>query len=113
MLAQELIGVGIQDPDVKAQLAANTEESVGRGVFGSPSFFVGNELFFGKDRLREVEDEILRWGRSSVHLDDSARGVQEEGEQRVPVSIIPAHSVSKCRPGELLEAGLHRPNCLI
>jgi 2-hydroxychromene-2-carboxylate isomerase len=29
-----------------------------RGVFGSPSFFVGDELFFGKDRLREVEEEI-------------------------------------------------------
>jgi 2-hydroxychromene-2-carboxylate isomerase len=31
---------------------------VARGVFGSPSFFVGSELFFGKDRLREVEEEI-------------------------------------------------------
>jgi 2-hydroxychromene-2-carboxylate isomerase len=47
-----------QDPDVKAELLANTEASVGRGVFGSPSFFVGDELFFGKDRLREVEEEI-------------------------------------------------------
>jgi 2-hydroxychromene-2-carboxylate isomerase len=47
-----------QDPSVKAELLANTEASVGRGVFGSPSFFVGGELFFGKDRLREVEEEI-------------------------------------------------------
>jgi len=47
-----------QDPNVKAELLANTEASVGRGVFGSPSFFVGDELFFGKDRLREVEEEI-------------------------------------------------------
>jgi 2-hydroxychromene-2-carboxylate isomerase len=46
------------NPDVKAELLANTEASVGRGVFGSPSFFVGDELFFGKDRLREVEEEI-------------------------------------------------------
>jgi 2-hydroxychromene-2-carboxylate isomerase len=46
------------DPDVKQELLANTEASVARGVFGSPSFFVGSELFFGKDRLREVEEEI-------------------------------------------------------
>jgi 2-hydroxychromene-2-carboxylate isomerase len=46
------------DPDVKHELLANTEASVARGVFGSPSFFVGEELFFGKDRLREVEEEI-------------------------------------------------------
>jgi len=46
------------DPDVKQELLANTDASVARGVFGSPSFFVGGELFFGKDRLREVEEEI-------------------------------------------------------
>ena len=40
------------------ELVANTEASVARGVFGSPSFFVGEELYFGKDRLREVEEEI-------------------------------------------------------
>ena len=48
----------MQDPAVKAALLANTEASVARGVFGSPSFFVGDELFFGKDRLRDVEEEI-------------------------------------------------------
>ena len=47
-----------EDPDVKQKLIANTEDAVARGVFGSPSFFVGKELFFGKDRLREVEEEI-------------------------------------------------------
>ena len=46
------------DPDVKQELLDNTNASVARGVFGSPSFFVGDELFFGKDRLREVEEEI-------------------------------------------------------
>ena len=54
------IMAGIQDPEVKAGLIANTESSVQRGVFGSPSFFVGSELFFGKDKLRDVEDEIER-----------------------------------------------------
>ena len=57
--AEELIA-GAQDPSVKAELIANTEDAVGRGVFGSPSFFVGAELFFGKDRLRDVEEEIQR-----------------------------------------------------
>ncbi len=49
---------GIKDPAVKQKLIENTEDAVTRGVFGSPSFFVGSELFFGKDRLREVEEEI-------------------------------------------------------
>ena len=46
------------DPGVKQELLATTERAVARGVFGSPSFFVGDELFFGKDRLREVEEAI-------------------------------------------------------
>jgi 2-hydroxychromene-2-carboxylate isomerase len=49
-----------QTPEVKDQLMRNTSEAVDRGVFGIPSFFVGNELFFGKDRLRDVEEEIVR-----------------------------------------------------
>jgi 2-hydroxychromene-2-carboxylate isomerase len=57
-LPAEALLAAMQDPDVKAQLIRNTEDSVSRGVFGSPSFFVGTELFFGKDRLREVEEEI-------------------------------------------------------
>lgn len=49
-----------QDADVKARLLANTQDAHARGAFGSPSFFVGSELYFGKDRLREVEEEIQR-----------------------------------------------------
>jgi 2-hydroxychromene-2-carboxylate isomerase len=48
-----------QDPKVKERLARNTEESVARGSFGAPTFFVGDEIFFGKDRLRDVEAEIV------------------------------------------------------
>jgi 2-hydroxychromene-2-carboxylate isomerase len=55
--ADELLALA-EDPDVKRELLANTERSVARGVFGSPSFFVGGELFFGKDRLRDVEEAI-------------------------------------------------------
>jgi 2-hydroxychromene-2-carboxylate isomerase len=48
-----------QEPAVKDRLLANTQKSVERGNFGSPTFFVGNQIFFGKDRLRDVEEEIL------------------------------------------------------
>jgi 2-hydroxychromene-2-carboxylate isomerase len=49
-----------QEPEVKHRLLKNTQESVERGTFGAPTFFVGKEIFFGKDRLRDVEEEILR-----------------------------------------------------
>jgi 2-hydroxychromene-2-carboxylate isomerase len=49
-----------QEPEVKDKLLKNTQESVERGTFGSPTFFVGSEIFFGKDRLRDVEEEIQR-----------------------------------------------------
>ena len=39
-------------------LIDTTSEAVEKGVFGSPTFFVENEIFFGKDRLEEVESEI-------------------------------------------------------
>jgi 2-hydroxychromene-2-carboxylate isomerase len=48
-----------QEPTVKDRLLQNTQGSVERGTFGSPTFFVGDEIFFGKDRLRDVEEEIL------------------------------------------------------
>jgi len=49
-----------QEPAVKDRLLKNTEASVARGAFGSPTFFVGSEIFFGKDRLRDVEEELAR-----------------------------------------------------
>src|SRR3982075_2237285 len=45
-----------QDADVKAKLIENTQSAVERGTFGSPTFFVGKEMFFGKEQLREVEE---------------------------------------------------------
>ena len=48
-----------QDADVKAKLIANTQDAVERGAFGSPTFFVGKEIFFGKEQLREVEELVL------------------------------------------------------
>src|SRR6478752_4365210 len=48
-----------QQNDVKQKLIENTRHAVARGTFGSPTFFVGDEIYFGKDSLREVEEEIL------------------------------------------------------
>ncbi|EOG4614590.1 DsbA family protein, partial [Pseudomonas aeruginosa] len=43
---------------VKEGLKATTEEAVRRGVFGAPSFFVGDQLFFGQDRLDFVAEAL-------------------------------------------------------
>ena len=47
-----------QDTDVKAKLIENTQSAVERGAFGSPTFFVGKEMFLGKEQLREVEELV-------------------------------------------------------
>jgi 2-hydroxychromene-2-carboxylate isomerase len=47
-------------PAVKSELIANTERAVERGAFGSPTFFVDDEMWFGKDRLDAVEQAILQ-----------------------------------------------------
>lgn len=49
----------VADQDVKDKLLKNTEASVARGTFGSPTFYVGKEIYFGKDSLRDVEEAIL------------------------------------------------------
>jgi 2-hydroxychromene-2-carboxylate isomerase len=47
-----------QEPEIKAKLIENTQSAVERGAFGSPTFFVGDEMFFGKEQLREVEEMV-------------------------------------------------------
>jgi len=49
-----------QTPEIKARLVAYTQSAYERGAFGSPTFFVGDAMYFGKDRLREVEEAILQ-----------------------------------------------------
>ena len=56
--SQALLGL-MQDPAVKLQLLDNTSNSVERGAFGAPTFFVGDAIYFGKDRLRDVEAAIM------------------------------------------------------
>ncbi len=58
-LPQERIFELIQTDEVKNRLLENTNRSVERGTFGSPTFYVGDEIFFGKDRLRDVEEMII------------------------------------------------------
>jgi hypothetical protein len=48
-----------QQDDVKKKLIELTNDAVARGAFGSPTFFVGEEMFFGKDQLRDVEESII------------------------------------------------------
>jgi 2-hydroxychromene-2-carboxylate isomerase len=48
----------IAQDDVKAALISNTEEAVNRGVFGAPTFFVGEQMFFGQDRLMFVKEAL-------------------------------------------------------
>jgi 2-hydroxychromene-2-carboxylate isomerase len=55
--AEALIGAA-SDPEVKAELKANTEEAVARGAFGAPTFLVGDQLFFGADHLRFAEQAL-------------------------------------------------------
>ncbi|OAF18961.1 2-hydroxychromene-2-carboxylate isomerase [Bradyrhizobium neotropicale] len=55
----DLIAAKSQELAVKNRLMELTQDAVARGAFGSPTFFVGDEMFFGKDQLRDVEEEIL------------------------------------------------------
>jgi 2-hydroxychromene-2-carboxylate isomerase len=48
----------IEREDVKARLKADTEAAVARGMFGAPTFFVGEEMYFGQDRLDFVEEAL-------------------------------------------------------
>ena len=57
-LPADAILSGIQDAEVKATLINNTESSVERGNFGSPTFFADDEMFFGKDKLRDFEEFV-------------------------------------------------------
>lgn len=54
------IAADIDTPDIVAQLRANTDEAVERGIFGSPTIFVGDTMFFGNDRLDFVREALAQ-----------------------------------------------------
>jgi 2-hydroxychromene-2-carboxylate isomerase len=59
------IAARIDSPEVAARLDANTEEAAQRGVFGAPTVFVGEAMFFGNDRLDFVREELARLGQAA------------------------------------------------
>lgn len=52
--AQHIIAA-TQDPEVKAALISHTEAAVARGCFGAPTMFIGDDMFFGQDRMQFIE----------------------------------------------------------
>ena len=61
-LLTELVGAELvaktQEDSVKNSLKANTQEAVARGAFGAPTFFVGDEMYFGEDRLFLIHEAL-------------------------------------------------------
>jgi 2-hydroxychromene-2-carboxylate isomerase len=64
-LPADALATAIEEQAVKDGLAANTEAAIALGLFGLPSFSLGAEIWFGKDRLADVEAAILAAQRSS------------------------------------------------
>ena len=64
-----------QQDDVKKKLIDLTADAVNRGAFGSPTFFVGKEMFFGKDQLRDVEESIVEQSAAAASVDRRQDGV--------------------------------------
>lgn len=55
----EAVLLGIAQDEIKIQLKMNTEEAIQRGAFGSPTLFLGNDMYFGNDRLALLRNAIL------------------------------------------------------
>ena len=72
----------VQEAGIKARLLENTERSVSRGTFGSPTFFVGDEIFFGKDRLRDVEEAIVGTLNDGSNIDVILKRFEQPDEVR-------------------------------
>jgi 2-hydroxychromene-2-carboxylate isomerase len=54
----ESLAAKAQDPAIKQAVVVSTERAVERGVFGIPTFFIGEEIFFGKERLGQIEEML-------------------------------------------------------
>lgn len=52
------VGARMDDPAVVAALEESTNEAASRGVFGSPTMFVGEQMFFGNDRMDFLREEL-------------------------------------------------------
>jgi 2-hydroxychromene-2-carboxylate isomerase len=58
----EALSARTQDPAIKQALIDNTERAVERGTFGIPTFYIGDEMFFGKERLGQIEEMLADSG---------------------------------------------------
>ncbi len=58
-LPADVLMARAQEPEIKARLVANTDDAFAKGAFGIPSFMVDGELWFGKDKLHEVEAAMM------------------------------------------------------
>ena len=72
-----------QQDDVKKRLIELTNDAVSRGAFGSPTFFVGKEMFFGKDQIRDVEDSIVEQSGKRFPGRPDASRIPVESDERV------------------------------
>ena len=64
-IATNDVAARIDLPETAARLDALTEEAADRGVFGSPTMFLGDEMFFGNDRIDFLRDELGRLGKAA------------------------------------------------
>ena len=48
----------VESAEIRDELASETDHAMERGVFGAPTFFVGDEMFWGKDRMEFIDDEL-------------------------------------------------------
>ena len=69
--------------DVKKRLIDLTNDAVSRGAFGSPTFFVGKEMFFGKDQIRDGEESIVEQSGKRLPGRHDASSIPVESEKRV------------------------------
>ena len=64
MIRKALLEIARNDPAVTAAYATNTDEAIARSVFGSPTYFVDGDMFYGQDRLELIEKALRRGARN-------------------------------------------------
>jgi 2-hydroxychromene-2-carboxylate isomerase/rhodanese-related sulfurtransferase len=112
-----------QDPAIKARFAANNEEAAARQVFGAPTFFIGDEQFWGNDRLPQVEWRLaeIAGGRNHHVLVDAAnrkietlspeQALAEHG--RDDVVFVDIRDPRELEREGMIEGAIHAPRGMV